>query len=175
MDFTHDLKIPKARIAVLIGEKGEVKKRLEAETSCSISIDSKEGDVSIQGSDSLKLYTLKEIITAIARGFNPEIAERLLKQDYALEVINVHDFIPNPNHAERIKGRVIGEKGRSRETIERLTRTSLSVYGKTISIIGEVETISLARKAVEALLSGSTHAAVYRWLEKAAKDFFKPM
>jgi len=49
MDYNLELKIPKERVAVLIGKNGEVKKELEEYTSAKIEIDSKEGDVKITG------------------------------------------------------------------------------------------------------------------------------
>ena len=49
----HELKISKERIAILIGKKGETKRRLETLTKSKINIDSKEGDVIIRGEDSL--------------------------------------------------------------------------------------------------------------------------
>jgi ribosomal RNA assembly protein len=166
MTFGFDLKIPKERVAVLIGKNGDVKREFEEITLCKIDVDSKEGDVHITGNDSIKMYALREVIKAIGRGFNPEIARLLLKQDYSLEIINLLDFVKNKDHFERVKGRVIGAEGKSRETIEALTDTFISVYGKTIGIIGDSEGVVTSKKAVESLLQGSPHSNVYRWLEK---------
>jgi ribosomal RNA assembly protein len=166
MTYSVDLKIPKERVAVLIGKSGEVKKELESLTDTKIDVDSKEGDVKITGKDSLTMYALREVVKAIGRGFNPEIARLLLKQDYSLEIINLLDFVKNKDHFERIKGRVIGAEGKSRETIENLTGSFISVYGKTIGIIGDPDGVISAKKAVESLLQGSPHSNVYRWLEK---------
>jgi ribosomal RNA assembly protein len=166
MSFSFDIKIPKERVAVLIGKSGETKKELEELTDCKMDIDSKEGDVRISGEDSLKMYAVREVIKAIGRGFNPEIARLLLKQDYALEIVNLLDYVKNKDHFERVKGRVIGAEGKSRQTIEALTDTFISVYGKTISIIGDSEGVVASKKAIESLLQGSPHSNVYRWLEK---------
>jgi len=165
-EFGYDLKIPKDRIAVLIGSKGKIKEQLETLTKTKLDIDSKEGDVSIKGKEALGLYAAREIIKAISRGFNPEVAQLLIKQDYAFELINLSQYSKTKNDEKRLKGRVIGEKGKSRETIEDLTGAYISVYGKTIGIIGEITTVGLARKAIEFLLAGSPHAGVYQWLEK---------
>jgi ribosomal RNA assembly protein len=170
MEFGYELKIPKDRVAVLIGQKGETKKHIETITKTKLNIDSKEGDVSIKGSDALGMYSAKEIVTAIGRGFNPEIAQLLVKQDYSFEILNLNDFSKTKNDMKRLKGRVIGEKGKSRSTIEDLTGAYISVYGKTIAIIGEISAVSLARRAIESLLSGSQHASVYKWLEKQRRD-----
>ncbi|MAE12952.1 RNA-processing protein [Candidatus Woesearchaeota archaeon] len=169
-EYLYELRIPKDRVAVLIGKKGEQKKALEAQTGCTLEVDSKEGEIKILGSDSLALYTLKELIRAIGRGFNPEIALRLLKQDYNLEVISITDYAKGKSHFERLRGRVIGTKGKSRSNLEQLTNCSISVYGKTIAIIGSAENVATAKRAVESLLAGSPHSSVYKWLEKQQRE-----
>jgi ribosomal RNA assembly protein len=170
VEFSYDLKVPKERIAVLIGKKGEIKRRLEEATNSKLDIDSKEGDVIITGKDSIGLYTVREIVRAIARGFNPEIATLLLKQEYMLEVIDMRDYADTKNSELRLKGRVIGSEGKSRRIIEELTQTHISVYGKTVSIIGEIMNVGIAKTAIEKLLEGGMHAGVFHELEKKRKD-----
>lgn len=167
--YSYDLKITKDRIAVLIGTKGETKKDLEKETNCKIQVDSKEGDVTLSGKDAIMLFALREVIKAIARGFNPDIAKQLLKQDNILEIISLNDYSREKSHQLRLKGRVIGLEGKARNTIETLTECYISVYGKTISMIGTIEMCAICKKAVETLLSGSPHANVYKWLERQRK------
>ncbi|MBU1198693.1 MAG: KH domain-containing protein [Nanoarchaeota archaeon] len=171
MDFDEDVylytvKIPKDRIAVLIGVNGKEKKELEDYSSAKIDIDSKEGDVTISGKDAIKLYTLKEVIKAIARGFNPELALLLLRPDYMLEIINLKDYgMDNKNKILRVKARIIGTKGKARRTMEELTGTLISVYGKTVGILGECTEVPNARRAIELLIQGSMHSTVFKWLE----------
>jgi len=166
MNYNLELKIPKERVAVIIGKSGEVKKELEEYASVRIEVDSKEGDVKIIGDDSLKMYAVKEVIRAVGRGFNPELAKLLFKQDFVLEVVSLLDYVKHKGHFERIKGRVIGANGKSRGTIENLTGTFISVYGKTVSILGRADDVVVSKKAVESILLGSPHANVYKWLEK---------
>jgi ribosomal RNA assembly protein len=165
-EFEYILKIPKERVAVLIGKKGEEKKQLENTLDVQITVDSKEGDVTITGTEALKVYTAREIIRAIGRGFNPDIARLLLKVDYGFDMININEYAKTKKDAERLKGRVIGQEGKSRATLEELTGTNICVYGKTIGIIGPFDALALTRRAIESLLSGSLHTPVYRWLEK---------
>ncbi|MBI2651486.1 RNA-processing protein [Candidatus Woesearchaeota archaeon] len=172
--YSYELKIPKERIAILIGKDGEVKKSIEADTNTKINIDSNEGDIFIYGSDALGLYTSREVIKSIGRGFNPEIAKLLLKQDYIFEVISLQDYTGKSKNALlRLKGRVIGKDGKSRRLIEELSESYISVYGKSIGIIGTAESVSLAKRAIDALLRGSTHANVYKWLEKKRRELKK--
>lgn len=169
-EYRYELKIPKGRVAVLIGRDGEVKKQLEDETKTKIKVNSQEGDVTISGEDGLGLYNVREVILAIGRGFNPDLARQLLKGDYVFEQFNLKDYAKTPNHLIRIKGRVIGSEGKSRKLIEELSMTYISVYGKTVGIIGPSENVGIARRAIESLLSGSPHSTVYRWLEKKRKE-----
>ncbi|MFC2135776.1 pre-rRNA-processing protein PNO1 [Bacteroidota bacterium] len=169
-EYMHELKIPKARIAVLIGTNGTTKKELEEYTKTDIDVDSSEGLVTIKGNDAVKLFMVKELILAIGRGFNPETAKLLLKQDYVMEVISLEDFSDKKKQLERVRGRIIGTKGKSRELIEKLTETQVSVYGKTVAIIGLAENVVMARNGIDMILDGATHSAVYRRLEKYRRN-----
>lgn len=169
-EYLYELKVPKERIAVLIGKNGEIKKNIEAATKTRVDIDSKEGDVFLKGDEPISLYVARDVIRAISRGFNPDIAMLLLKQDYVFELIDLKDYVKNKKQMPRLKGRVIGKEGKSRRNIETLTETYICVYGKTIGIIGMIENATLAKRAVCALLGGSPHATVYKWLEKQRKE-----
>ena len=126
------------RIAVLIGKNGEIKKYIEEETKTKLKIDSDEGDVFVSGEDALGLFNAREVIRAVGRGFNPDVAQVLLKGDYIFETINIMDFSgKSKDNMLRLKGRVIGSEGKSRRTIENLSDTRISVYGKTITIISQ--------------------------------------
>lgn len=169
-EFRYELKVPRERVAVMIGKDGTAKKELEELTKTHIDVNSDNGEVTITGEDTLLLYQAKEIVRAIARGFNPDIARQLIKQDFSLEVINLNDFARNPNDLERLKGRIIGQDGKARRTLEDLTKTNICIYGKTVSIIGYAEDIITAKRAIEALLEGGRHGNVYKRIEKRNTD-----
>jgi ribosomal RNA assembly protein len=166
-----EVRIPKIRLPMLIGTQGATKGRIESETGCKLNIDSQEGDVTVEGSDVVKGYVVRDIVKAIGRGFNPDVALQLLKSDNAFELIEIADFVKNKNAMDRIKGRVIGQGGKTRETIEKLMDVHVSVQGKTVGIIGEIGRVSTARQAIEMLLEGSQHAHVYKWLEGKRRTF----
>jgi ribosomal RNA assembly protein len=172
-NVSYEIRIPKARIAVLIGTKGEIKKRIEEETHTKLSVDSAEGEVIVTGTDVVTSYIVKDIVKAIGRGFNPDIALLLLKPDYAFELIEMHELAKHKNQLQRVKGRIIGKAGRTRQTIEETMDVKMSVFGKTIGIVGQVERVMAAKQAVQMLLDGSPHSNVYRWLEKKKKSFVR--
>ena len=172
--YTQELKVPKDRVGVLIGVKGEFKRRLEKKTGAKIEIDSETGDVTISGEDSIMLYQLKDVVLAVGRGFSDQVAAKLLKEETLLDITNVQDYAgKSKKKLDRLRGRVIGENGRSRRTIEQLSDTDISVYGKTVAVIGEPENVAMARNAIDSLLSGSPHGNVYKWLEKKRRQMTK--
>ncbi len=168
-DVLYELRIPEERVAVLIGKDGDTKELVEAQSGCKLNI-AKEGLVAITCNDGLKLYAAREIVKAIGRGFNPKIALLLLKTDYALDLIDLNIVTRSKSDMERIKGRIIGKGGKSREELERLTETYISVYGKTIGIIGEQDQVTIARQGLAKLIGGAMHSTVYRFLEKKRRE-----
>jgi len=71
---------------------------------------------------------------------------------------------------ERIKGRIIGDGGKARVNMENLSNADITVYGKTVSVIGEPTQLKLAIDAIESLLSGSMHGHVYKKIEFARRQ-----
>ncbi len=168
---TQELKIPLERVAVLIGKNGKVKKRIEKNKDIELEILSEDGDVYIHGNDSVAVFETVNVVKAIGRGFNPEIAELLFDENYSFELVSISDFSgKSQKKLLRLRGRVIGQEGKARKMIESLTETYLSVYGKTIGIIGNIEDVVVARQAVELLLEGAPHGNVYKWLEDKNRE-----
>ncbi|UCG69975.1 MAG: RNA-processing protein [Thermoplasmata archaeon] len=168
------IKIPLERVGVLVGKDGEIKKRIEDETGTTLNIDSENGDVTIDDTKSQDpILSLKcaDMVKAIGRGFSPTKAFRLLNDEVYFTLLDMRDFVgKNQKHVRRIRARVIGTKGKTRRLIEELTGVNVSIYGNTIGVIGENIEISVAVTAIEMLLSGSEHSAVYGFLEKKRKD-----
>jgi len=165
-----ELSIPEDRIGVLIGKEGEVKERIENETGCKININSKTGVVRIVCEDPISFMKVQDVIKAIAHGFNPDIAMRLLQDDMmVLEIIDLTSYV-SPKHLERIKGRIIGKEGKMRKYIEDVLNVNVSIYGKTVAIIGDAESVAIAREAIEMLVEGAQHSTVQRFLERKRRD-----
>ena len=172
--FEENIKIPKDRIAVLIGEKGSVRRRLEKLTNTKIKVDSKEGIVDITADDSIDLFEAKPLIMAIARGFNPKLAEQLKNEKNCLEIINIEVFSgKSKKKFIRIKSRCIGKEGKAKDMLEKLTETDICIYGKTVAIIGEIEHVVIAKRAIESLLNGSKHGGVYAQIQKRKDELEK--
>jgi ribosomal RNA assembly protein len=155
----QSVKVPKERIGVLIGREGEVKARVEKLTGVRIVVDSQEGDVTVDYSkakDPSAVLSVMDFIVAVGRGFSPEKAMMVLDDDWYLSVIDIREYVgKKPAHIARMRARVIGTKGKTRRLFEELTG----------ALIGDTFQLDIARRALDMLLSGSEHAAVYKFLE----------
>lgn len=173
------VKIPRDRIGALIGPEGEDKQRLEKRLQVELEIDSQSGDVAIDLAEDVQdpslLFKAKDYVLAVGRGFSPDRADKLLRdEENTLMVIDLREiFGRSDSDIQRVKGRIIGSEGKTRKIIEELSETSLSVYGHTVSIIGGVEQSEIAREAVSMLIKGSQHATVYKFLQSKRQDLKK--
>lgn len=173
------LKIPRERIGALIGPDGHVKEIVEKKLSVNLEVDSETGEIKITlvptAQDPSLLFRAKEVIIAIGRGFSPERAFRLLGDDEAvLEVIDLREIVgKSQSDMKRLKGRIIGKDGKTRRIIEELTDASVSVFGHTISIIGDMEQAEVAREAIQMFLKGRQHHTVYRFLHRKRRALKK--
>ena len=173
------VKIPRERIGVLIGPDGETKREIEENLNVRLEVDSGSGDVTINlnenSNDLFQLFRARDIVLAVGRGFSPQRAFRLLRnEDDMLTIIDLREiFGKNKSDIKRVKGRIIGRDGKTRRIIEESTETFISVYGHTVSIIGGVEESRIAKEAIEMLIRGSQHATVYRFLQRKRRELKK--
>jgi ribosomal RNA assembly protein len=173
------VRIPKERVGVLVGPEGKVKQRIEEKFMVELKIESGSGGVTIMLSERARdpslLFKAKDTVTAIGRGFSPEHAFRLLRnEDEIFDFIDLRlVFGRSESDIKRVKGRVIGANGKTRKLIEELTGASMVVYGHTIGFIGTFERVDIARNAVQMLIDGSQHNTVYRYLQKKRSEFKK--
>jgi ribosomal RNA assembly protein len=164
------IKVPAERIAVLIGKKGAVVERIKQECVVDVEIESATGNV-VVGYDTKSLlegnpFKALEIISAIARGFSPEKAFKLLHEDIVFQLLDMRDYVGNSQSSiSRVKGRIIGERGKSRRTIEELSGADVSIYGHTVGFIGIFDAIKVAVEAIILLSKGSSHRTVYAMLQ----------
>lgn len=170
MIFEYVVKIPEERVAVLIGVKGRTRRSIERKLGIKLDVSS-EGDVSLSGEDGYNLMIGQNIVKAIGRGFNPDAAMLLLKEDYVMDIIDITDYSgDSKKRLYRMRSRAIGCDGRCRELIEEFCGVHAVVYGKTIAIIGDYSSVAMARRAFEGILGGLRHATVYAMLEKASRE-----
>jgi ribosomal RNA assembly protein len=164
------IKVPAERIAVLIGKKGAVVERIKQECVVDVEIESATGNVVVEYDTKSLLegnpFKALEIISAIARGFSPEKAFKLLHEDIVFQLLDMRDYVGNSQSSiSRVKGRIIGERGKSRRTIEELSGADVSIYGHTVGFIGIFDAIKVSVEAIILLSKGSSHRTVYAMLQ----------
>ena len=175
MSFQHLIKVPDDRIGVLIGKNGRVKREIEDKCKVQIEIDSQNGDAVISSASAtlseMQPFKAIEIISAISRGFSPQRAYRLFDdEELMLQIIDLKEYTgKSANAMDRMKGRIIGQSGKSRKTIEELSGVYMSVSGHSVALIGKYEEVRLANDAVTMILKGSTHKTVYTMLQDARR------
>jgi ribosomal RNA assembly protein len=175
------VRIPKERVGVLVGADGKVKQYIEEKLSVELQVESESGGVTAvlnrEATDPSLLFKAKDVVTAIGRGFSPEYALRLVRDEDAIfDLIDLRDtFGRSESDIKRVKGRIIGMNGKTRRLIEELTDANVVVYGHTVGLIGTFEQVNAARSAVQMLIDGSQHHSVYKFLQRKRSELKKQM
>jgi ribosomal RNA assembly protein len=159
------IKIPSARIEAIIGKGGKTKKEIEKRGNVTLEIDA-ESNVQITSEDPVAEWRAVDIVKAIGRGFEPETAMKLFREEYAFKLIDLKIVFAKEKQRERYKARVIGTKGKAKKIIEELSGAQICVYGNTIGIIGKIDEVDIASEAVRMLLTGAPHGVAYFVLQK---------
>jgi ribosomal RNA assembly protein len=173
------VKIPRERVGVLIGLNGKVKEYIEKRLPVKLDIDSVSGGIIINlkenAVDPSLLFKAKEVVLAIGRGFSPIRAYKLLQDEYTtFVIIDLREILGrSQSDIKRIKGRIIGKKGKTRKLIEELTDSYVSIYGYTVAIIGDIEQIEITKEAISMIIKGNQHATVYKYLQRKRHELKK--
>ncbi len=167
-------RIPEDRVGAVIGPGGRTKRTIAERTSTQIEVDAEEGEVEVTGPDADPggALTARDIVLAIGRGFSPERAMRLLRENTFLAILDIKAATGHKEKAalRRIRARLIGTEGRARARLEELSGCSVSVYGATVALIGTDEQLERATRAVELLLRGSEHSTVFHLLARLRRN-----
>lgn len=168
-------RIPEERLGAVIGPGGRTKRAIEEQTATVVTIDPDDGEVQVRSKvegDPDGAMRARDMILAIGRGFSPDRAARLLRDGTYLGIIDIKRVTGHREKAGlwRIRSRLIGEKGRARTRIEELSGAFVSVFGSTVALIGDEKQLESATRAVELLLRGSEHSAVFHLLARLKRD-----
>lgn len=159
-DYIHTeyIQVPQERLPILIGKHSAIKNIIEAKTKVTLQV----GDAVEVSGPPEAVFLAKNVVKAIARGFEPQQALLLADEEMELTVISLGD--ESKRTQQRLFGRVIGRAGQAKKNIEKTCKCHIAVYGKTVGVISRVEDHKKATLAVENLLDGHTHAYVYKRL-----------
>jgi ribosomal RNA assembly protein len=159
------IRIPKERMGELLGKNGSTMKMIEQHYHVKIRMDD-EGEVFIEGNGGDTFFA-KDVVHAIGRGFTIEDAVKLFKDTYSFYAVDLREHFTSENSQVRVKGRVIGEKGKIKKDIEDAAEAKISVYGHTISIIAPNDSIEFVKEAIGMILEGAPHTTVLNFLNRS--------
>ena len=137
------------------------KKKLEKELNVKISNRGKE--IYIEGSPE-KEYIAEKVILALDFGFPFSDALKITK-DQDFEILNIKNYT-HRKKLEKVRGRIIGTKGKSLQTLCQLTGCCFEIKDNNVGIIGPPECMKNAQEAIISLAQGTKHGNVYKAIEK---------
>ncbi len=166
-------RVPKNRIAVLIGKGGQTRKMLEEASGAKLDIDSKTGEVMAEWEEEpnpVVRMKMPDVVLAIGRGLAPSRAVQLIEDDIFLRMYDIREWVGRqPNQTRRMRSRLIGRNGRIRSLIEEISNCEMAIHGSTVLVIGDQDGVALAAPAIEGILRGSEHSTVLHGLEQDRK------
>jgi ribosomal RNA assembly protein len=146
------------------------KHKRDIEKALNVKLSISEDKVEIEGKkdDAYSEFLGQEIVDALQYGFSFENAIKLKNEDIMIGKIDIKK-LTRPSRVKTIVGRIIGEKGRTKEIISEMTGCDVAVHDNQVAIIGNTDDVEIATQAIRSLIQGSPHASVYAYLERSRK------
>lgn len=130
----------------------------------SVNIELLRGGLNIEG-DALKEYEAERVIDAINEGFKVSTALMVLDEDIAYEKIFLKDHTRRKN-LEVIRGRLIGSRGKTKNTLEEITDCEIKIHDNHVVLIGPAINIQNSITAIINIIKGAKQTNAYKYLER---------
>ncbi|MCL5011655.1 MAG: KH domain-containing protein [Candidatus Marsarchaeota archaeon] len=154
------IKIPEKELSKIVEDIDELEKR------SGVKIKRKDNAFYIEGDESSE-WICEQVLNALSNGFSTKNAFKLFSDDYFIDEIDIENAVWRKEKTlERIKGRIIGEEGKAKKTIEELTGAQMIVGDKKVFFIGRFDEVKNAKEAVLRLMEGAKHTQVYNYLKR---------
>ncbi len=140
------------------------KNRKKLEEILEVKITNRGKEIYIEGKAENE-FIAEKVIQALDFGFPYAVATEIKTEDLMFEILNIKEHTKQKN-LERVRGRIIGTKGKTLKTLSDLTNCYLELKENELGIIGEPELIKTAQDAIISLIQGSKQGNVYAYLEK---------
>ncbi len=148
-----------------ITELKRTKNELERKLNVKIILNGR--TVTIKG-DSLDEYEASLVLDAMNFGFSARRALLLKEESKIFRILNIKRFTKKRD-LKTVRARIIGKKGKTKETIENITGADLVIKDNEIGIIAPADTIEDIVTALIALIKGTKQSNTYHYLEKLNK------
>ena len=146
--------------------KKEIKQILEKDYNCKIEFN--ENIIYITAEAYIE-FLVKNIIQAFSRGFDIKTAKLLENENCYFSQINIAQMFSSKKRLLQVKARIIGKEGKAKNYIERITGVKLSIYGNSVSFIGDSKQIEEAEIAINSIINGFNHGSAYARMQKQHK------
>ncbi len=143
-----------------------IKLRKKLEKELDIEITNRGKEIFIHGKPE-KEYIAEKIIDALDLGFSFKDAILIKEENILFEIINIKDYT-NRKDISRIRSRLIGKNGRTKKTLEQLSKSAIEIneIHNLIGVICPAEFMQNIQEAIISIIQGSKQSNVYASLEK---------